>query len=227
MITNKDISILIQGVEKKKGYRESLIKTVLNNFSGCQIVIVDLEANFNSLEPIKKRTFNNAGTEIIHVVGKDPGAIRNKTKDIQVNRQIFGARTGIKFCTRRFIYKIRPEIIFKNSNIINQLNLLSSYNLEDRYLVCDSYTSKDPFSYWPEGKFHLSDWSYLSTREIIEELFSLSLVNDNHLNTDLYLFSPETYVMSSYLIRKAALKREEVTNLNKENYSLKKICRLI
>lgn len=201
-MNNSNITFLIQGAEKKPGYRDSLVKSIIKFYEGCQIVIVDLvdRSLDQNIKLVSKKIHKN--TEITYVISKDPGPILKKPKPVQVNRQIIGAQAGIRFANRKYIYKIRPELKIISNNLIKHINSSINNKEYERYLICDAITSKNPFLYWPNGKYHISDWSYLGSKKVIEDLFNIPLASINDFSNQKYELAPESYVMQRFITKR-------------------------
>ena len=173
-ISSSEISVIVQGPIHKQGTKKTL-KSIRKYLPNAEIILSTWEnSNVDGLD------FN------ILVLNKDPGVTifenkENKTNSI--NRIIISSKNGIENATRKYVLRIRSDLILKNANI---LKLTDDFNVRDNKvsLFKQRIFAYDIFSIKYDCKnnvrqrmlFHISDWCYFGLKEDVLELFNLPLV---------------------------------------------------
>lgn len=211
MSTSFDFSSLefvIQGVEKRSGYTNRLISSIESHYPEAGILIVKLEFDHDKIPKVER-----VSDRIRVVSWLDPGPIKVQPKNIQVNRQIQGNYIASKHIEREYVWKLRPELIFRDRSE-EKIGQLVPF-LNEGYVVSDLYTTKN-FKLFRKYPFHISDWTYLVSKDTYMELFSIPNAGvANFTNRNL---SPEGYVISQYLSNKHSIGVERLFNMSDKGY---------
>lgn len=204
MIDSKDISVVIQGaidpMETKK-----CISSIKQHLPGAEIILSTWE---NS---------NLEGLEYDHLVlNNDPGAFfcnRAKTIKNNLNRQIISTQNGLKQATRKYVLKLRSDLILTSNKFLKHYNSYPKksvkYSVFNSKIIASSLFSRD-FVFCIYRKeivktpVSISDWWFFGENNDIKKLFSLDIVDEPHYSTyfqeanipDDYIwqFAPEQYI---------------------------------
>ncbi len=235
---SKDLSVVVQGAISKK--HTSLCLKSLRKFLPDSEIILSSWQGSN----VSKLDFDKC------ILSKDPGGnvcSRDGKGINNCNREIVSTKAGINLATKKFILKIRSDIILKNSNIL-KINFLNKKRddrfsfLSDRVLVCSIYSRL--FAIKDGNKlpilFHPSDWIYLGYAEDIKNLFDIPLTQEpefslwfkdreQHRNGyvdvhphRLWKFAPESYIWISCLKKYIDINCEDKLDISDELIELSK-----
>lgn len=225
-INSIDISVIIQGSCMPIVTFRSL-KSIRKFLPNAEIILSAWEnSDVSELEGLYDKL----------ILNKDPGAIiYEDAKNIynNINRLLVSSQSGVKIATRKYVLKLRSDLVLKNNNI---LKLVDNFNVRNskKSLFKNRIFAYELFSikYNERNKtlqkmlFHISDWCYLGLKEDIQELFEVPLVAepefsryfDTHKKTTNDIFpyrfwkmSPEQYITSENA-------RKIIKDLNFENY---------
>ena len=223
---SNEISVVIQGRIEKNTTKKCLES--IKKFLPDAEIILSTWKNC-SLEEIKD-LYN------VLVLNIDPGATIFETKENKtnsINRIIVSSKNGIEKATKKYVLRLRSDLILKNANI---LKLKDNFNTrDDKFsLFKQRIFAYDIFSIKYDCKknlkqrmlFHISDWCYLGLKEDLLKLFDLPLVsepefsryfenrekpfNDMHKER-LWKMSPEQYFTSENA-------KKIIKNLDFKNY---------
>lgn len=154
------------------------------------------------------------------VLNKDPLATifddyRNKPNNL--NRIIISSQNGIEKVSRKYILKLRSDLILRNSNCLKLVDNFDNRNktslFENRIFSYMLFSKKYDTVKNTKLKllFHISDWCYLGLSKDIKELFNIPTVEEPQFSryfetnpkpfNDIHEFrkwkmSPEQYITS-------------------------------
>ncbi len=167
------------------------------------------------------------------VMNRDPGGAvcaRNGRDLNNCNREIVSTFGGILKAGRRYVFKVRSDIVLKSDAVLRQrperFRRDPAYALtRERLVVCSIYSrlfARKDDRIFPI-LFHPSDWVYFGLREDLYDLFDIPLTDEPGFSmwfenrparrgrfTDahphrLWRFSPEAYIWTSYMRKKTGL----------------------
>lgn len=220
MINPTDISFVITGTFPQ----EPLLSSIRKFFPGAEVILVLWnDDTFRGLETVDKTIYIKA-----------PGAcVFDESNRLynNLNRILIASFEGVKASTRKYIFRLRSDLIFKNSDF---LKLNFAFLVRDRrftlfkekIIVCDTFSiSADLKSKKRQLQlFHLSDWLQFGLSEDIKNFFDLKIVEEPSFSqyftkkykTDifpnrLWRMSPEQYFLSENC-------RKIYPNLNYKTY---------
>ena len=156
------------------------------------------------------------------ILNNDPGAATmdiNNSVNYNLNRQLLSSKNGIKATSRKYILKMRSDMILENTNFLKYFNKFRKRDwtyaiFSHKVLTSSLYTIWAELGIKEEkGKmhptpFHISDWWFFGLSEDISLLYSCNLVdiktfaqyfsspkyNLKWLNHRLWKFPPEQYL---------------------------------
>lgn len=175
MISNieTDLSIIIQGPISKFTYQ--LIEYITNELAQCEVILSTWDNQDLSL-------VNNNNIKVIK--SKDPGGYFSELGEhLNVNRQIVSSLAGIKLSKRKYVLKIRSDILI---DVNKTLKLYSQYNSEtlnglfNEKLLVLNLTSVNPKR--RKRLYAFNDWIYLGLRSDLLKLFSCPLYPKKYVN---------------------------------------------
>lgn len=210
MLNSEDISVVIQGA-----INSDIIKTLKS------------VRKFLPKSEIILSTWENSKVENLSclcdvlLLNKDPNAVVfdiSEQKYNNLNRILVSSKNGIEKASRKYVLRLRSDLILKNNNVLTLFD-----DFEIRNPQCSLF-KKRIFAYAifsikydvkknlkQEMLFHISDWCYFGLKEDLQELFDIPLVDEpefsnyfkNHKKTDkdifpsrLWKMSPEQYITS-------------------------------
>lgn len=115
------------------------------------------------------------------VLSKDPGSYRMGDSGIllNINRQIVSTRNGIKIASRPYCVKVRSDLKFTSSQLLDLLSISKELNLVGAGLVgggriiVTELTTVNPRKYL-QMPFHFCDWLYAGSTEALRNLFDIA-----------------------------------------------------
>lgn len=173
MINSKDISVVVQGALDNKLIHKCL-KSLKKYLPNAQIILSTWEnSNVSGLEQYCDKILLN----------KDPGAYTFDTFGTKnnSNRQLVSTKAGLELCNRKYILKLRSDLVLKNDNILKiEDNFKRSEKFKtfkNRILANNIYSFKflqqeDKKQFYP---FQISDWWFFGLSEDIKTLFDIPL----------------------------------------------------
>ncbi|WNX85162.1 WavE lipopolysaccharide synthesis family protein [Agathobaculum sp. NTUH-O15-33] len=172
-IDTKDISIVIQGAVDRENTARS-IASIRKNLPQAEIILSTWEGTDVSC----------LNSDIV-VFSKDPYGFQDKFCSTFTNntlRQLISTQNGIHKATRRYILKIRSDLIIKSCNFLKYFNRFTErddrYKLFHHRLIFSSFFSKKFCSSDIADQplpFHVSDWLAFGFSEDIRLLYSVEL----------------------------------------------------
>ena len=160
MISSKEISVVVQGAIDKK-LTSKCLKSIREHLPEAEIILSTWEGS------------NVEGLDYdILLLNQDPGgykhdfAIYNAPRSMNnFNRQLVSTLNGIKKVNRKYILKLRTDLILTNSNFLSYWNLFESrdseYTLFKHRVLCSSIYSRENSCQSGTGfptPFHPSDF---------------------------------------------------------------------
>ncbi|CAH1522047.1 WavE lipopolysaccharide synthesis [Vibrio owensii] len=203
----KDVSFVIQGLVDNNSIA-TVVNCIRKKFPQAEII----------LSTWKGSILSDDVTSIIDVLieNDDPGDFTDSSDmPINVNRQLVSSRNGILKTTRKYVVKTRTDIIFKNSNILKQLERQfsrdKSFSIGSGYILASDFSTRSHLK-GLKVPFWVCDFIYAGLRDDMLKLFSLdnypleyfTAFDKGHPNNYLdkkhiYKYSPETYIAYKYL----------------------------
>ena len=180
MISSKDISVVVQGAVDYKNTPKCLA-SIRKWLPDSEIIL---------------STWENSDVEgldyDILVLNQDPGgykhdfAIYNAPRSMNnFNRQLVSTLNGIKKVNRKYILKLRTDLILTNSNFLSYWNLFESrnseYTLFKHRVLCSSIYSRENSCQSGTGfptPFHPSDFWFFGLATDLTEYFGCSSLLD-------------------------------------------------
>lgn len=209
MISNKDISVIVQGTINKdltpkclNSIREYLpeAEIILSTWEGCDVSGIDYD---------------------VLVLNKDPGAVKiglasNITNN--QNRQLVSTREGINKANRKYILKLRTDFVLHSVKFLEYWNKFSirdeKYNIFRHKIITSSVFSRE----YSDDKrkpilFHPSDFFLFGLAEDLKDYFkNTRLATDDELGNwqclypnkipypeANYRYAPEQFFLLSYV----------------------------
>ena len=120
------------------------------------------------------------------IVNEDPGAFvfnacENKLNNL--NRIIKSSQEGIRCATRKYVLRIRSDLILTSNAILfskDKLPCRDRHNslFEKRILACDTFSLKIDYRRFNQMRmlFHVSDWLHFGLKSDLMELFNIPFV---------------------------------------------------
>lgn len=171
MIKTNEISVVVQGAINPVETINSL-KSIRQFLPDAEIILSTWEgSNVENLD----------GLYDILVLNKDPGntiLFNHKRHKLYNNmhRQLLSTQNGIKNATRKYILKLRSDLILANTNFLNYFDKFQArgknYNLfERKILIPTLYTKVYSERIEDQTPFHFSDWWFFGLKSDIEAYF--------------------------------------------------------
>ena len=231
-IKSSDISVVVQGAVEKKYVQEN-VKAIRTLLPDAEIIV---------------STWENTDVDGIVcdkiIINKDPGAEYYTKKEklkLNINRMLVSSKEGIEQCTRKYILKMRSDLVLVNLNFLNEFFKYparnSQYAITKERIVCISLftlryeSEKGKRHYTP---FHVSDWCCFGLAEDIRMLFDVDLVDAKDysqylavhhiarqcpiesIRDRLWKYPPEQYITSNLAKRKFVFKFDNWLDYNAE-----------
>ena len=173
MIKSSEISILFQGAVDKVNTPKAL-KSIRKLLPESEIII---------------STWEGTATESLDcdviVLNEDPGGFQDQFNSCFCNntlRQIVSAQTGLKRVTRKYVIKMRMDLILKSCNFLKYYDSFPdrdpNYIIFHHRIIACSFFSKKFCSTKFENQplpFHLSDWFVFGEVKDIQDLYNIPL----------------------------------------------------
>lgn len=173
MIKSQDISVVIQGAINKK-ITPSELKSIRKYLPNAEIILSTWEEN-----DVAELDYD------ILVLNKDPGGTRhdftayNKSRSMNnFNRQLVSTQNGISKATRKYILKLRSDLVLKNSNFLDYWDKFSmrneNYSIFNHRVLCSCLYSRENSCQSGWGyptPFHPSDFWFFGERGDILNYF--------------------------------------------------------
>lgn len=221
MITSEDISVIVQGnicgtQENPKEYTKKLCESIRRYYPEAEIIVStwkgqDVEGiGYNRLvlsEPIG----------MTYIIRPD-GNVYPHT----LNHQLITTKVGIEAATRKYVLKIRSDMIVNGDKLIQLWNRYGEKEVKrnkvysvsmKRIIVLPSYNHRRKMCY----PYNVCDWLYFGLKEDVLSIFDIPLLDCNNLkvrNGEKYPriednMGAEQYIWTEFLKSKGI-----ATNLN-------------
>lgn len=171
MIDSSDISVVIQGAIIPKIIKK-VTKSIRKNLPNAEIIISTWKET-----PLYGLDFDKI------VLNKNVKAIpfRKNGQLHNLNRQIFSTFNGIKKAERKYILKIRSDIMLLNTNFLNYFDKFNvrkeKYRVfEKRILITNIYTRNS--SNKLRALFHPSDWMMFGLASDMYKMWNIPLAKE-------------------------------------------------
>lgn len=174
MIDSKDISVVVQGAINKK-YIYNTLKSIRHHLPDAEIILSTWQGS----------DVSDLDYDIL-ILNKDPGATvyHIDGRKQNQNRQILSTKNGIKKATRKYVLKIRSDMMLLGNNFLNYFGKYIKRNskckiLKERVLVNSLYT-RNSLMERPNGQierylFHPSDWIMFGLKEDMLNIWDIPL----------------------------------------------------
>lgn len=174
MIKSEDISVVVQGAIDKVNTPKCL-KSIRKILPRAEIVLSTWE----------KSDVNGLDYDIL-VLNKDPGGVKHdfavynlNCSMNNLNRQILSTQNGIKKAHKKYVLKLRSDLILENKKFLNFWNLFpvrnKKYALFHHRLVCSTIYSREYSCQSGNGfptPFHPSDFWFFGEKNDIIDYFA-------------------------------------------------------
>lgn len=209
---SKELSVIVQGrIENNLTF--NCLQSIRRQLPDAEIILSTWEnTDITSLNKLYD----------ILVFNKDPGAMifdDEEKKPNNLNRIFVSSQNGINAATRKFVLRLRSDLVLKNNNVLKLIDDFTIRNPEkslfkQRIFAYEIFSIKYDIKKRNKQRmlFHISDWCYLGLKEDLQELFNIPLVvepefsryfethhkqvDDIH-TTRLWQMSPEQYFTSA------------------------------
>ena len=173
MIESKDISVIVQGAADKK-LTPKCLKSIRKFLPEAEIILSTWENTDVKGLDFDKLVLSNdpGGTKHIYAITKEHCSMNN------FNRQLVSTQNGIKKAERKYILKLRTDLILKNSDFLKYWDKFNERNnqfiiFNHRVLVSTIY-SREYSSQSSDGypmPFHPSDFWFFGEKEDLINYF--------------------------------------------------------
>lgn len=169
MIGINDISIVVQGAADKTETPKCLT-SIRQYLPNAEIILSTWEGtDLSCIEGLYDKL----------VLSKDPGGVFYEKKKYyqNINRQIVSTKAGLELAERKFIMKLRSDLIFTNNTFLEYFEKfnqrIDEYKLfEHKILVPATFTRFQYKQNSIKTPFHVSDWWYLGLNQDIKKFFN-------------------------------------------------------
>lgn len=228
-----NISVIVQGAINKTVTLQCL-KSIRKYLPEAEIILSTWEGSDVS---------QLCGLYDILVLNKDPQAVvfdDKKNKLNNLNRILVSSKNGINAATRKYVLRLRSDLVLKNNNILKltdefEVRKKESSLFKNKIFAYEVFSMK--YDFLKENKqrmlFHISDWCHFGLKEDLQEMFNLPLVEEpdfsRHFDvspkvtfdiykTRLWKMSPEQYFTSANAAKVfKGLKFENYLDITPEN----------
>lgn len=167
MINSKDISVIVQGAinptETKK-----CISSIRHNLPEAEIILSTWEgSDIGDLDYDKL------------VLNQDPGAILITKKIFNnMNRQLLSTQNGLKVASKKYVLKLRSDLILSNTNFLKYFDKFQArnekYKLFERKVLTTTLLTRHKIKQeknFIDIPFHISDWWFFGLKNDLETYF--------------------------------------------------------
>lgn len=228
-IEDRDISVVIQGAINEKTFKVC-IESVRKHLKNCEVVVSTWEGERVQELGVDKIVYN-----------KDPGPngiirIYPEKQVSNLNRQLVSTQNGIKAASRKYILKMRTDMILEGRGFIEIYKLwgerLSPKSLLKNRMMVDGSTTLY------RSAFSVSDWWTFGLKEDVENWYNIPLsieeedevyFDDNNKPNGYPMFSdvvcrfpPEQYICYSFLRKYLEINYDNFLENTQENIHLTK-----
>ena len=214
-ITSKNISVVLQGSIKSEFVTKS-IDSIIKFLPEAEIIISTWPCQNIPEEYIKKVSKIIINTDPGGVVFTQDGKIQNH------NRQILSTKTGIKATSRKYVLKLRSDMLLTGTKFLDFFNKFpetdQDYKIfKSKILINNLYTrdlnSNKPFL------FHPSDWVSFGYREDMLKLWDIPLTQEPEFSR-WFVFHPTISPDRNVLTRYHAEQYIWISAIKKAGYAI-------
>ncbi len=230
-IDTNDISVIVQGAVDKEN-TPLCLKSIRKHLPGAEII----------LSTWKGTEVNNLDYDKV-VLNQDPGGFKDKCVNTFTNntlRQLISTQNGLKRATKKYIIKMRSDLIFQSCKFLEYFDKFPCRNEEfvffkHRVITSSFFTKK--FLYYnglvQPVPFHLSDWFAFGLAEDILNLYNIELPAEPDFSWYLFdnkykgkkinllgashQYAPEQYIAYTAFRKKFNIKFKHYMDYNEEN----------
>lgn len=154
-IAFNDISVVVQGAIDSINTSKCL-SSIRKYLSGAEIILSTWEGS------------NVDGLDYDTVLfNKDPGTLQmGASEKNNIKRQICSTLAGIKYSDRKYILKIRSDMVLTGNKFLKYFRKYSSFNSKWKFvknrILASTIASRDPREW--ESSFCISDWIFFGTK---------------------------------------------------------------
>jgi hypothetical protein len=155
-----------------------------------------------------------------------------------INRQLISTLNGLKKVETKYAIKVRSDILFENSSLLDYCNLYNKYDerfhfFKNRILVTN-ITTVNPYKR-QKLPYHPCDWLYFGLIDDLFDLFDIPLFDEPEFS-EWFLYhqkpynmpfvdnkcrySAENYIFSSFLRKKVNIRFEHLCDVSNDNLLL-------
>lgn len=165
-IDSSEISVVVQGAISDK-FTKRVLVSIRKYLPKSEII----------LSTWKGSDVSNLDYDIL-VENEDPGAILLFPQWKQyhnLNRQIVSTKNGIARASKKYILKIRTDIVLKNRDFLQYFKKYSKRCeklkiLSERVLICENYVRKPDVL-----PFHISDWVFFGLKDDVKNIWDIPI----------------------------------------------------
>lgn len=170
MISSKDISVVVQGAINKTETKKCL-KSIRKFLPDAEIILSTWEnSDVNNLKGLYDKIIFNKDVDAPVI-----GEINGKTIYNNMNRQLFSTQEGIKRAIRKYILKLRSDLILSNINFLTFFDKYpergEEYKLFEHKILIPTLVTRFSFNENLLTPFHFSDWWFFGLKQDIEKYF--------------------------------------------------------
>lgn len=176
VVDARDVSFVVQGTvcgtqERPNEYTKRLCKSIRKYFPNAEIIFSTWEDQ-NVREIDADKVVFNKMIDVHYIVRPD-----GKKYAHTLNQQIITSREGIACATRKYVVKVRSDLIFRSDSLLKFLDRYTKYAenkyrvVRQRLLVLPTYNYRRGMI-WP---YNICDWIYAGLKEDLEDLFNIPL----------------------------------------------------
>lgn len=178
-VLDREVSFVVQGpivdlVNNKRNCTKKLLESIRKCFPSSQIILSTWEGE------------NVVGLDYDKVVfSKEPETVEiyysGKMHLYTVNHQIVSTLNGIRQAERKYVAKIRSDLLFINDNALKYLDLYKSYSeknkkwrlFSERILTLPTYNHRKGMCF----PYSIADWVYIGKKKDLLDLFDIPLMD--------------------------------------------------
>lgn len=230
-IDTSDISVVVQGAVDKENTLLCL-KSIRKYLPGAEIILSTWKGT-----DVSKLDYDKV------VLNVDPGGFKDKYVHTFTNntlRQLISTQNGLKRVTRKYIIKMRSDLIFKSCNFLEFFDKFPCRNQEyvlfrNRVIISSFFMKKYLYSNGvvQPVPFHISDWLAFGLAEDIFKLYNIELPEEPDFSWFLHenkyegkkinllgashQYAPEQYIAYTAFKEKFNIKFKHYMDYNEDN----------
>lgn len=168
MINSQDISVIVQGAINKTETKKC-ISSIRHRLPQAEIILSTwTDSDIDELEYDKL------------ILNQDPGAVPISKKILNnMNRQLLSTQNGLKVAERKYVLKLRSDLILSNTNFLKYFDKFQArnekYKLFERKILTAMLLTRHKIKQKKEFidiPFHVSDWWFFGLKTDLETYFN-------------------------------------------------------